>query len=330
MIRVRRRRRRGQAGFTLIELMISLVMFSFAIAGVLAVAVAMASGFREQKQAIGAESSARGGMGFLGDAIRGASPGLLGGNSTTLETFNTTSGNCPGGAFLLTDSSAAPDDLTAVFAYGSVVTSTRSVFDAGTDTSLDVVDGSQFQANDWILVTNYGRGHVVQITAVATNNLTIATGSCTKAVVSTYNAGALVVRVLRARFYIAALDGVPTLFMDPDAEGPGVGEPLAEGVEDMQVELGIDPAADGVAEVKAAANDDEWSGNYLGDTVPLPTDIIRAVRLTLIARSVAPVTGIGSFLRPAAGNHAVSTTPDNFRRRVLFSTIEVRNLGGSP
>ncbi len=329
MIRVRRRRR-GQVGFTLIELMISLVMFSFAVAGILAVAVAMASGFREQKQSIGAESSARGGMGFLGDAIRGASPGLPGGNSLTLETFNTTSGNCPAGAFLLADPAGGTDDLTVVFAYGSVVTSTRQAFDAGTDTSLDVVDGSQFRLNDWILVTNYGRGHVVQITAVTGNNLTIATGSCTKSVVSSYNAGALVVRVLRARFYIQALDLIPTLFMDPDAEGPAAGEPLAEGVEDMQLELGVDPAGDGVSEVKSAANDDEWSGNYAGDSVPLPTDIIRAVRLTLIARSTAPVTGIGNFFRPAAANHTASLLPDNFRRRVLFSTIEVRNLGGSP
>ncbi len=329
MIRVRRRR--GQAGFTLIELMISLVMFSFAVAGVLAVAVAMASGFREEKQAIGAEVSSRGGMGFIGDAIRGSSPGLLGGNALTLETLNTTTGACPAGPFLVTDSSTQPDEITAVFAYGSVVTSTRSVYDAGVDSTLDVVDASQFRNNDWILVTNYGRGHVVQVSSVTGNTLTMSTsGTCTKAVMSSYNPGVLVVRVLRAKFYIADLDLIPTLFMDPDAEGPAVGEPLAEGVEDMQVELGIDPAGDGIAEVGGAADNDEWSGNYTGDAMPLPADIIRAVRLTLIARSTAPVTGIGNFYRPAAGNRTAAGSPDNFRRRVLHSTIEVRNLGGSP
>jgi prepilin-type N-terminal cleavage/methylation domain-containing protein len=41
-------KRSAQAGFTLIELMISLVLFSFVIAGVLAVAVSMSQGFRER------------------------------------------------------------------------------------------------------------------------------------------------------------------------------------------------------------------------------------------------------------------------------------------
>ena len=56
--------------------MVSLVMFSFAIAGVLAVAVSMANGFREQRTGVGTEGAARAAMEFLSDAIRGASPGI--------------------------------------------------------------------------------------------------------------------------------------------------------------------------------------------------------------------------------------------------------------
>jgi prepilin-type N-terminal cleavage/methylation domain-containing protein len=328
--RLRRRHRSSQAGFTLIELMISLVMFSFAVAGVLAVAVAMASGFREQKQVVGAESSSRAGMEFLTDAIRGASPAMIGGNSLTMEAVNNNATpTCPGGPFLLTDNSTAPDELTVVFAYGSFVTASTTLFTARTDSSLTVVDGSEFQAGDYILITDYARAHVVKISSVAGNVLTMDTGgSCTMVVGATYNPGAMVVRALRARFYVAPLDGIPTLWMDPDAEGAAAAEPLAEGIEDMQVQLGVDPAGDGILDGPSAG--DEWYGNVASDTTAAGTDIIRAVRLTLIAQSVAPTAGIGQYYRPAAGNHAAATTPDNYRRRILNSVIEVRNLGGSP
>src|SRR5712671_6050324 len=68
--------RRSEAGFTLVELMISLVIFSFVIAGILSVAVAMTQGMREQRQAVLAESAVRVPMDFLVDALRQASPGV--------------------------------------------------------------------------------------------------------------------------------------------------------------------------------------------------------------------------------------------------------------
>ena len=199
----RRRNRRGQGGFTLIELMISLVMFSFAIAGILAVAVAMAAGFREQKQAIGAEGNSRAAMEFLADAIRGASPGLLGGNSATLEDISVAAGSCPVGPFLMTDNVGAPstDELTVVFAYGSVVTSSTTLYTPRFAT-ITVVDGSQFTAGDHVLITNFGTGHLVRITTVTGNVLDLDTGSaCTISLATaTYNPGSLVIRATRARF----------------------------------------------------------------------------------------------------------------------------------
>ena len=330
-----RQRRRRQAGFTLIELMISLVMFSFAIAGVLAVAVAMASGFREQKQAISSEGSSRAVMEFLADAIRGASPGVIGGNSATVEDISVAAGACPTGPFLFTDNSAAPDELTILFAYGSVATFSTTAAYSPRGASINVVDATQFQAGDHVLITNYLTGHLVRITSIAGSVLNLDTGSsCTIGVAATYAPGSLVVRAIRARFFVQALDGVPTLWMDPDAEGPGTAEPLAEGIEDFQVELGHDPGNDGISTVGAAADDDEWAGNHASDTaipnVAWPaTELIRAVRIYLVARSVAPVTGVGSFTRPPIGNR-LGGGPDNYRRRVLNSVIEVRNLGGSP
>jgi type II secretory pathway pseudopilin PulG len=329
--RLRSPRRQGQAGFTLIELMISLVMFSFAIAGVLAVAVAMAAGFREQKQAVSAEGTSRAAMEFLTDAIRGASPGVMNGNDSTIENVY----SCAKGAFSVSDNTGvgSSDTLRVVFAYGSVVTYSRSTYSSA-GASIDVVDGSQFAPGDLLLISNMAQGHILEVAPGSTAaTLQIKnTGWCTLGVAfpgaGSYPAGSLIVRVMQATFSIAALDGIPTLFMSDGT----VNEPLAEGIEDMQFELGVDLDNNNVLTdpLGVVANDDEWLYNFAGEAAPATTALIRGVKVTLVARTTGQVTGVGSYTRPKAGNHAASLAPDNYRRRLLSTVVEVRNVGGSP
>lgn len=325
-IRMRRRRGRSQAGFTLIELMVALAMFSFAIAGVLSLAVSLVNGFREQRLAIAAESTARSAMDFVADALRGASPAVPTGAIHDTAT-------CGQGAFTVINSATAPDSLIVTFAYGAVVTSSRTALNS-TDNTLTVTDASQLAIGDTLLITNHEVGHLVRISAIAGNDLTLVNQACgtlaTTYPAGGYQPGALIVRALRASFFIADLDGIPTLFLDPDAEGAAGAEPLADGIEDLQIALAVDTNGDNaITESGAAAGDDEWFHNVSGETVPV-AGAIRGIRLSLIARASGQVTGTGSFLRPAAEDRPASTTPDNYRRRVLTSIIEVRNLGGSP
>ena len=58
----------------------------------------------------------------------------------------------------------------------------------------------------------------------------------------------------------------------------------------------------------------------------------RALRITVVARSVGEVTTTetASSLRPAAEDREASTTPDVYKRRALSTTVEIRNLTGSP
>lgn len=325
---MRQRRRRSQAGFTLIELMIALVMFSFAVAGVLSVAVSLVNGFREQRAVIGAETSARSALEIMGDALRGASPGVSSGSIRTVD-----SATCgTNSAFSVINSSSGSDEMTVTYAYGSVVTSTRTVYTAGT-TVLTLVDGSEIGVGDTLLITDFTTGHLVTVTAKpSTNVVTLAAQTCASATMALpaggYGAGSLVIRALRARFFIANLDGVPTLWMDPDAGGSAAAEPLAEGVQDMQIAIGVDSTTNGLTEVGAVANDDEWQGNVAGDSTLVGAT--RAVRITLVARALSPVSGTASYVLPAAEDRPAGTATDNYRRRLLTSTIEVRNLGGSP
>lgn len=332
--RPRRRRRLRQGGFTLIELMVSLVLFSLVIAGVLAVAVAMASGFREQRATLGAESTSRVAMDFLADAIRSTSPAVPGGVVATAGALggdieNLSTAACTRGAMAVVNSQTGPDELTLVFSYGAIVTSSMSSFDPSASGSIDVVDATGFQPGDMILVSSFTHGHLVKVTSVTGNTLAFTRMCATPGITAPHAAGALVLRVARARFYVADLDGIPALWMDADAEGPGAAEPMAEGVEDFQVAIGFDTNNDGNLAETSNGQGDEWIFNDPTSAEVIPTGTPRAIKLSLLARAVGRTTGRATFLPPAMGDRAAGTVADNFQRRALTSTVEIRNLSGA-
>ena len=310
--------RASQRGFTLVELMVSMVLFAIAIAGVLSVAVSMTQGFREQRQVVATESSVRSPMQFMADAIRGASPAVPSGNIQDVAT-------CTTGAVTVVNSASAPDQLDVVFAEGGVVTSLRSTYDGTTNATITVTDPTQILVGDTLLLTNSLQGHLVHVTAVntATGVLTIDTPTCAVSLpAGGYPPSSLVIRAVRGRFSISAVDGIPCLMFDPDAGGPAVAEPLAENVEDMQIAVGVDVNANG------GVDTNEWE--YDGTTGVL-AGTIRAIRVTLVARAQNQLqAATAAFFRPRAEDRPVATTLDSYRRRVLTSTIEVRNFTGSP
>lgn len=322
--------RSTQAGFTLVELMIALVLFSFTIAGVLAVAVSVTQGFREQRQSITAESAVRSPLDYLADALRQASPGVP--DPSKVQDAAT----CAIGAVTVSNATGAndSDELDVIYASGAVVTSSRTAY-AGGDNTIELSDASQINVGDHILISDLAAGHLVEVTAKSGDELTLAS-QCAGINLppNGYPVGSLVIRAQHGRFFIADLDGIPTLWLDPDGDRtttPADAEPLAEGIEDMQLAIGIDGDGDGgIAEIGAAAGDDEWFYNVTGETATGTT--VRAVRVTLVARTANQLAGmtVPAFKRPKAEDHEQSTTFDAYRRRNLRTTVELRNLGGSP
>jgi Type IV Pilus-assembly protein W len=189
------------------------------------------------------------------------------------------------------------------------------------------------------VISNLSQAHIVQITAgpPGSPNLTLAPQCGTIALpAGGYPAGSVVVRAQHSIFFIStAFDGNPTLMMNPTgnpALNLTAGEPLAEGIEDMQVALGWDQGAPAGSVVpdSPVAGADGWYGNVAGE--PVITSItLRAVRITLIARTLSSyIGGLSPFVRPAAEDHAAGTVGDQYRRRVLKTTAEIRNVGESP
>ncbi len=334
-------RRRSQRGFTLIEMMVALVLFAAITVGMMSVAVTMTNGYRDQEVTIATETSARSTLEFLSQGLRGASPGVP---KPELVTQIHACGTAMQNAFRVENNltvvglSSTPDAFTVVMPSGSIVTTTITTL---TTNTVDVRNSSDLSIGDQVLVTDHNTGHIFRIAGKGGATLTFdALGGCAGNAptagglpVGGYPSGSVVIRVVRARFSVGFLAGdtVPVLFMDPDAEGPALVEPIAEGIEDMQIAVGVDTNGDGVLAVESTtAGADEWIGNVVGELPYAGASGVRAIRITLVARTAKQAQGINTYLLPAVEDRVVNVATDNFRRRLLKSTIEVRNLGGSP
>lgn len=339
-----RRTRTAQRGFTLVELMISLIIFSFAVAGVLAVAVSMTQGFREQRASVTTESAVRVPLDFIADAIRQSSPGSPANAIYDPNTCTITGIQVYNNATTPTGIAAGTDKLDVIFASGAVVTSTREIYN--NNASLTVTDGSQLSVGDSIVISDGTVGMLARITAVNTNVLTLVVpGTCVITLPANaagpYAAGSLVIRAQHALFYVGSVsDGGsgtnPTLLMDPDGkESTSDAEPMAEGVEDLQLVKAEDLNGSGFVDPEgsnaAAMATDEWLFNISTDAADTNATL-RAVRVTMVARTLSGLVGnLKSYNRPAVEDHAAAAVnTDNYRRRILRQTVEIRNTSASP
>jgi prepilin-type N-terminal cleavage/methylation domain-containing protein len=118
---------------------------------------------------------------------------------------------------------------------------------------------------------------------------------------------------------------------DPDrpllmmASGVGGGDPtqydwqpIAEGVEDMQIAVHVD------TDDPPDQLGDEWVNSR--DLRANETARVRAVRISLVFRSTSPVPGWSSGRRPGLEDRPASPTNDGYIRRVLSTIIKVRNM----
>lgn len=324
-------RRSPQAGVTLVELMVSLLITSIAVAAAMGLAFTMMNSYREHRRMVNVERAGRVSLEIIADAVRGSSAGV-----TTGQLADEV-GCSVYGALGVVNNTNAPDELEVIYASGGLFTSLRAGYDGTGD--LTVLDGADFQPGDYVIVSNIDQGHIVQIDPAGTisqgsNDWTfpmVAPACGTAFPTGGYQPGDLVIRARVARFFIQDVGGIPTLFMDPDGDGPETEEPLAEGIEDLQLAVGVDVADDGTVADTASSTDD-WFYNHPSDSAPPPiaTIVPRALRITLVARSVEETTSQPTSIRPAVEDRAGATEPDVYRRRVLSTVVEIRNLEGSP
>jgi len=230
------------------------------------------------------------------------------------------------------DNSSSLDCLSDVKANTDVVVvrHTHTCVVGAADCEDAAAGGPFFQAsqcaNDYELGSNDKTKHY-QISAIDTG-FTLHKFNCTQ--VNNSGTPADVRRLLTHIYFVAnnslAGDGIPTLKRAEVVSKGGVMSvqivPLAEGIENMQLEYGLDSNDDGVADsFSTKINDAEW-GNVV------------SVKLHLLARTLSPSmahTDTKSYVLGSDENgqqYVISATGDKYKRHVFTSLIGLPNVAG--
>jgi prepilin-type N-terminal cleavage/methylation domain-containing protein len=327
------RARLDQRGMTLIELMVAIVILGVVVSAAFGVAFSILNSYREHRGAANVERSARGAIAVLTDAVRNSSPGVPSGPIVDLVSCETN----PHG-IRVENASDGPDSIGIIYATGRAVTSLRGELNQAS-TEILVEDTQRLHVGDHVLVTDFEKGHVFKVQTVTPPGIDGVLGltaapqtlcPSNPPAAFSYRERSTVVRVQSARFAINATFDIPFLQLDRDGAESDREEAVAEGIEDLQIAIGVDRNGNGRIDDDAAAagDDDDWVFNHPDDTLPaLP---YRAIRLTVIARSIDDTTTKPTSQRPGAEDREGAATRDVFRRRVLSTTVELRNLEGSP
>ncbi len=108
-------------------------------------------------------------------------------------------------------------------------------------------------------------------------------------------------------------DNIPSLCTERLSGNIVTKQCLVEGIEDMQIEFGIDTDADGVANQFKSA--------------PTSTEMATAVaaRIYLLVRSIDSVAGYTNSKTYSLGEKSIAAKNDGYLRRVFSTTVQMRN-----
>jgi type IV pilus assembly protein PilW len=143
-------------------------------------------------------------------------------------------------------------------------------------------------------------------------------------------------RVLQRTYYIASCndcangDGIPTLRRVEFEGGVRRNVAIAEGVEDLQVEYGLDTNNDGQPDRFVTLGSNVIGGTEaVGGTAPDVWENVVAVRLHLLVRSTQASPGhVDPRTYTLGPDVTVGPLTDGFKRMVLTSTVRLHNVGG--
>jgi type IV pilus assembly protein PilW len=115
-------------------------------------------------------------------------------------------------------------------------------------------------------------------------------------------------------YSVVATDSIPTLCVKRLVGSAMTTECLVEGVEDMQVEYGIDSNFDGIP------------NQFAGDPNSPDVDDAVVARVYLLLRGTNPIAGYTNSKSYNLGQKLVAAKNDAYLRRVMTTTVKMRNL----
>lgn len=337
-------RGRGEAGFTLIEIMAALAILTIAMTAVFATFTSQHQTFTTQSRVAEMQQNLRIAADALVRDIRLAGYGLPITTGTAADNVALPGTMNPQGittirALYPVDNTTGPDQVYILYVYDMDANQPPAELTADmtatTSVAVDSTAGFVQGGGELVIVTDRVTADLFETTTGGTaTTLNFSAGG------SDYNSALLHTKLYaigtqpgspptvaaKARFVryyienVAWADGSvhPTLMVDRlNGDAP---QPVADDIEDMQLSYGLDTNNDGAVDTYRCA----WGGVAAFSAGQIPQ--IRQVVLHLVARSRMPEKG-WKEARPRAGNRAEATTTDGYRRRAIVVNIDVRNSG---
>ena len=319
-----RMRTTREAGFTLIEVMAAVAIFSIAMTAVYATFTFQHKSFTTQSHVAQMQENFRDALVPLNRDVRLAGYGIPA--PVTIPDGAVASGVTSVRSLYPVDNTTGPDTLYILYLYDMdsnqpPTTITSPMPNPSAEFNVGQVTG--FQIGDLCFISDGAAADMFQVTTVQSGSLKIqhnpgglndynAAGGHNTFPPGGYESGATIAKARFLRYFIDSTTDPshPTLMVD--RMGGATPQPVADDIEDMQFQYFLDTDFDGVP--------DTWNDS--------PGDLtqIRQVRILLCARTHLPGKGWKEF-RPALGNRPAGTVADSYRRRVLTITVDVRNAG---
>ncbi len=313
---------RAQAGFSLIELMVALLLGLLLMSGIIAVYLESKRGFVQDEAISRVQENGRYALRLLSREI--AMAGFFGGVTELDKITSPAVSDCQ--TWLLN-----PDEVIEVYdaADGGETGDFNSCFAAaidGVDTDILAVrrasDAPLIQEGEWedgFSSLTSGRYYLhTNASGMGDAEIAIDTGidtSALTAVGSTADLWAYYGRI----YYIGTESGVPSLCVRSVENTAQTC--LVSGVESLQVELGVDTSGDGIP--------DEFVSDQVADVAgAVDADTVLSMRIHLLVRSLEPVRSSATESRDwVLGNQTLTTnaTPDDQYYRRVFTTTVPRN-----
>lgn len=217
---------------------------------------------------------------------------------------------------------AGTDAIILRSAFGGGTTVTAQPGNSSAD--LKVTTPNDLAIDDVVMVTNCVASTVFQITNMNVNGAgqnvvhnvgTGSPGNSTKDLVENYSSsGGEIIKMQSKSYFIrTGASGRPALWQFDNYKAAGGDNPaeIAEGVENMQIQYGIDANADGVVESYSA-------GNAVADW-----NQVAAVRISLLV--AGNDDNVASSKQKYTYDGALVTATDQRLRQVFTTTVSVRN-----
>lgn len=355
------RQPKKQAGLTLIEVMIAMVIGLLLLSGLTSLFMANKRIYREQESMSRLQENARYGMNLLIHDIRMAGytgcvndlksvDNHVNGPPSGLLAFDhPVEGSESGGAWLPTGST---DVVSSILPNTDGITirylddtnlKVQTPYMVTPSADLHLKLGNGLLQGEIVGVFDCEKVDVFQITnanpdtsgSISHNTGSLSPGNATKPLDKKYQGDASIVRFVSRRYYIGTGSyGGPSLFREVFAQDKNdinhngnttevilQSQELIQGVENMQLLYGEDTlGGDKIADTYVTANNvTNW-------------DNVVSIRVSLMFRTIKPNPQIPPDTRvysmlggPAVGGVTVGPMNDQYRRRVVTATVQIRN-----